>query len=84
MKVKPKKFICKNCYNETYTDSDECRKCNTQGNILPIKKDTYKCYLNGVLYGAGNLSYIHELFTDYVIDCNMYGKKECDFKITKD
>jgi hypothetical protein len=43
----------------------------------------YKCYLNGKFYGAGGLSYITELFADYVRDCKMYGKEQCEFKVVK-
>jgi hypothetical protein len=46
-------------------------------------KQTYKCYLNGKLYGGGNLMYMKELFTDYVIRHEMYGKDEVEFKIVK-
>ena len=49
-----------------------------------VPKETYICYLNGKLYGKGDLEYIHELFIDYVINCNMYGQKECDFKIVRE
>lgn len=43
----------------------------------------YMCYLNGKFYGIGDLAYMHELFKDYVITCEMYEKKECEFKIVK-
>ena len=46
-------------------------------------KTTYECYLNGEFYGSGDLYYMKELFVDYVITCEMYGKKQCDFKIIK-
>lgn len=84
MIVRPKQFICTNCHHETYADSDKCNRCDKEGTVKPIPRDTYKCYLNGVLYGAGNLEYMHELFTDYVLNRKMYGKKELDFKIVKD
>lgn len=84
MDSKVKKFKCEKCGNETYTDKDICVKCNEKKSIKPIPKELYKCFLNGVLYGCGDLSYIHELFRDYVITSKMYGKKECDFKIVKD
>jgi len=44
----------------------------------------YKCYLNGQLYGSGDLKYIQELFVDYVVTCKMYGKVEVEFKIIKE
>ena len=84
MKTKPKKFICSNCSRQTYIDAVKCNTCEAEGCILPIPKETYKCYLNGVAYGAGDLAYMNELFSDYVIKNEMYGKKECDFKIVKD
>lgn len=43
----------------------------------------YKCYLNGKFYGSGDLAYMKELFVDYVVTCEMYGKSECNFKIIK-
>jgi hypothetical protein len=43
----------------------------------------YKCYLNGKFYGSGDLKYMVELFADYVRDCKMYGKEQCEFKVTK-
>lgn len=81
--IKPKRFKCESCGDERYTDSYECRNCGKENTIKPIPKDVYKCYLNGSLYGSGNLDYMRELFVDYVVTCQMYGKKECDFKIVK-
>ncbi|MBG9882764.1 MULTISPECIES: hypothetical protein [Bacillus subtilis group] len=43
---------------------------------------TYACFLNGKFYGAGNLEYMNELFRDYVVSSEMYGKDECVFRIT--
>lgn len=48
-----------------------------------MNQDTYKCYLNGKFYGGGGLNYMKELFVDYVVTCEMYGRKECEFKIVK-
>lgn len=84
MNVKPKKFVCELCDKETYTDADKCTGCNNEKTIKPILKETYKCFLNDTVYGAGSLDYMKELFVDYVITHKMYGKKECDFKIVKD
>ena len=84
MAVVPKKFQCSNCKNETYSDADECQKCKAVNAIKPIPKKLYRCYLNGTLYGAGNLTYMHELITDYLIKNSMYNKSKCDFKIVKD
>jgi hypothetical protein len=44
----------------------------------------YKCYLNGKFYGSGPLAYMRELFVDYVILNQMYGRSEVDFKIVKE
>lgn len=84
MRTKGKNFKCISCGNETYADNDICKKCASENTIKPIPKDTYRCYLNGSFYGSGNLDYMRELFVDYVVTCEMYGKKECDFKIVKD
>ncbi|WP_161805237.1 hypothetical protein [Sporosarcina globispora] len=43
----------------------------------------YRCYLNGKFYGTGNLKYMQELFVDYVVTCEMYGKNQAEFKIIK-
>lgn len=45
--------------------------------------DRYYCYLNGELYGTGNLKYMTELFTNYVFDREMYGRSEVEFKVVK-
>ena len=53
-------------------------------NVLTGKDvDTYKCYLNGSLYGIGDLEYMNELFRDYVVICEMYGKTKCEFRIVR-
>ena len=44
----------------------------------------FTCYLNGEFYGSGDADYIRELFVDYVVTCEMYGRKECEFKIVKE
>lgn len=41
----------------------------------------YHFYLNGKLYGCGDLTYMTGLFNDYVINMKMYGHEEVDFKI---
>ncbi|KAA0813070.1 hypothetical protein SFC27_22585 [Bacillus licheniformis] len=42
----------------------------------------YACFLNGKFYGAGDLEYMHELFRDYVVYCEMYGRDDCTFRVT--
>ncbi|AWM47464.1 hypothetical protein DDT09_06240 [Bacillus amyloliquefaciens] len=42
----------------------------------------YACFLNGKLYGWGDLEYMSELFRDYVVYCEMYGIDDCTFRIT--
>jgi hypothetical protein len=83
MKTVPKKFRCKECKRETYTDYKKCDNCNGVNTSEPINREHYKCYLNGKFYGSGNLKYMHELFKDYVITCKMYGREDCKFKIIK-
>ncbi|QQO41082.1 hypothetical protein 015DV002_128 [Bacillus phage 015DV002] len=41
----------------------------------------YICFLNGKPYGKGDLEYMLELFKDYVVTCEMYGKARCDFTV---
>lgn len=43
----------------------------------------YYCFLNGKFYGGGSLEYMNELFRDYVVTMEMYGKPTCEFKIIK-
>ncbi|PFK99925.1 hypothetical protein COJ01_17925 [Priestia megaterium] len=43
----------------------------------------YTCYLNGNFYGYGPLEYMNELFRDYVVACEMYGRKEVSFDIVE-
>lgn len=43
----------------------------------------FKCYLNGKFYGSGDLHYMYELFRDYVITNELYGKDIVEFKIVK-
>ena len=44
-------------------------------------KQRYVCYLNGKLYGMGDLEYMNELFKDYVVACQMHGNETVTFKI---
>lgn len=41
----------------------------------------YSLYLNGKFYGSGPLEYMNELIRDYVVICQMYGKKKVSFDI---
>lgn len=43
----------------------------------------YACFLNGKLYGTGDLEYMNELFRDYVVACEMYGRESCEFRIVR-
>lgn len=79
----PKKFICEKCKNESYNHFPKCLKCKGEDTIIPIPADYYQCYINGKFYGGGSLKFIHELFTDYVLTHNMYGREKIEFKITK-
>lgn len=78
-----KRFFCTQCNNKTYSDYEYCLKCHSRGCVMPVNIEVYMCYLNGRLYGSGNLDYMHELFKDYVVTCEMYGKRECEFKIVR-
>lgn len=42
----------------------------------------YACFLNGKLYGKGDLDYMKDLFRDWVVDCEMYGKDDVTFRVT--
>ena len=81
--MKKKRFMCESCGNETYVDMVECSVCELTGRIKPIEQEYYECYLNGNRYGIGSLDYMLELFKDYVVTCEMYGKDEAEFKIVK-
>lgn len=83
MEERPHKFVCSRCVNKTYSDYDKCMKCDTTGEIVPVARVSYKCYLNGQPYGIGNLAYMDELFRDYVVNNEMYDKKKCSFEIEK-
>lgn len=39
------------------------------------------CFLNGKLYGCGDIEYMNDLFCDYVVYCEMYGRDDCIFWI---
>lgn len=84
MSIIDKRFKCHMCGHETYHDREECVKCETIGRVMPIPKPVYRCYLNGSIYGCGNLEYMNELFKDYVVTMEMYGKKKVEFEIVKD
>jgi hypothetical protein len=78
-----KKFKCTVCEKETYGDYTKC-DCGAMFSYKPINREHYKCYLNGKFYGSGTLKYMQELFVDYFITCEMYGRPEADFKIMKE
>lgn len=40
-------------------------------------------YMNGSLYGCGDLAYMTELIRDYVEYCEMYGKDSVRFDIRR-
>lgn len=44
--------------------------------------EKYILYLNGKVYGIGNLSYMNELISDW-IHCGMYGESSATFEIRK-
>lgn len=48
-----------------------------------MSDEMYICFLNGEFYGGGNSEYMNELFRDYVVSCDMYGKYDCEFRIVR-
>ena len=46
-----------------------------------MKQQRYVCYLNGNIYGMGDLEYMNELFRDYVVACRMHGNEQVEFRI---
>jgi hypothetical protein len=51
--------------------------------VISIEKQLYTFYLNGTVYGTGDLDYMRELFVDYVVKMKMYDRLSVDFRITK-
>lgn len=49
----------------------------------PGRKEKYACYLNGAIYGMGNLEYMSDLFKNYVETNEMYGNQNCEFKVER-
>jgi hypothetical protein len=47
------------------------------------RKQIYRLYLNGRLYGGGNWSYMQELMNDWVNSCDMYGYDTVEFKVER-
>lgn len=45
--------------------------------------EKYILFLNEKIYGSGNLKYINELITDYLITSEMYKAEEVVFKIVE-
>ncbi|HFK1685263.1 TPA: hypothetical protein ACGXND_005230 [Bacillus tropicus] len=43
----------------------------------------YLLFLNGKYYGCGSKDHINSLITDYIVNCDMYGKEEVYFKVLK-
>lgn len=48
-----------------------------------MSKELFICELNGNHYGHGDIDYMRELFTDYFVTMDMYGRSEADFKIIR-
>lgn len=46
-------------------------------------KNKYICFLNGEMYRCGDLSYMSELFNDYVVNSKMYGNNQVGFKVVE-
>ncbi|HGE5772738.1 hypothetical protein U0E09_32995 [Bacillus thuringiensis] len=45
--------------------------------------DSYRLYLDGEFYGEGDLDYIHQLITEYMLIRGIYSKEKVEFKILK-
>lgn len=43
----------------------------------------YIMKLNGRLYGTGNSEYMCELFRDYVLACDIYGRDKVTFEVIR-
>lgn len=77
-------FYCFRCGRMTISRLESCEKCGSKdGEATSIPSTTYRCYLNGEVYGVGSLEYMNELFKDYVVNFRMYGNEECTFRIEK-
>lgn len=48
-----------------------------------MSKATHIFYLDGKIYGKGDAQYMAELFRDYVLTSDMYGKKSVEFRIER-
>lgn len=53
--------------------------------LMSIKEaeEKYICYLKGEVYGMGDMKYMLELFTDYFLTMDMYGRDEAEFKVVR-
>lgn len=46
-------------------------------------KQRYRLYLNGDYYGFGPIDHINSLIRDYLVDFELYGREEVDFRVEK-
>ncbi|WP_081043999.1 hypothetical protein [Bacillus paralicheniformis] len=60
---------------QTSLEQPSCTPCQLVSNYLKEKGIE-------LFYGAGDLEYMHELFRDYVVYCEMYGRDDCTFRVT--
>src|SRR5690606_11949466 len=68
-------------WEEYYLNHGLCDIC--MATTMKEEKKKYVCFLNGQVYGSGNLRYMHELFYDYVVNKEMYDLGEATFKIVE-
>lgn len=50
---------------------------------LVERTEVVSLYLNGTLYGTGDLEYMNELFRDYVVTMGMYNQDEVEFSVKR-
>lgn len=48
-----------------------------------VPQPKFIAYLNGAIYGRGDLAYMSVLFNSYVVDCEMYGSDSMDFRVER-
>lgn len=48
-----------------------------------MKKEQFQCHLKGQYYGQGDIDYMKELFIDYFVTMDMYGREEAEFKVVR-
>lgn len=47
-----------------------------------MKRSTHVLFLNGQMHARGNMEYLHQVITDYMLTMNGYGRDDFSFRIT--